>query len=315
MSQPEHSAAANIEHSAAVEQWQTEGWVLLDELVPRADIDAARAEIATLEPIAETGPLRRADQVSPKPRAASEGVARFRPAQFDGTTLFPLPNSPHLNRLFVHPAIVGFAKAALGDNDVRLYQSRLWSKVGGHTNYEQSLHCDGNHSLVPIRSESGFWFVEMFLYLSDVDENNGAPRLVPRSASGSEPLTRGVRTREDAPALYDAERSAPGRAGSLLAYRSDVWHRGTDIREGHERHVAVIGFRPATLDWVGFDAHAPLTSSPDFVSFAEGSSPAELALFGVPEPGHPYWTLDTIGAMSDMYPLLDTEPWKARIQH
>lgn len=289
---------------AAVKQWRTEGWVLLDELVPRAVVAEAQVEIATLEPVVHAGPLRRADQLD---------EPGFRGAQFDGTTLFPLRNCPSLNRLFVHPAIVGFARAALGDDDLRIYQSRLWSKVGGHTNYEQSLHCDGNHSLVPIRSEPGFWFVEMFLYLSDVDETNGAPRLVPRSASANESGTRGIRTRGEAPELYAGELTATGRAGSLLAYRSDVWHRGTNIAEGEERHVAVLGFRPATLDWVGFDAHPPLVASADFVRFVEASSPDELMLFGIPQPGHPYWNEATIAAMSEMYPGLNLSPWRREL--
>ncbi len=292
----------NVDIAAAVEQWQREGWVLLDELVDRADVEAAQAEIATLDPVTEVGPLRRPDQLD---------TPGFREAQFDGTTLFPLRNCPNLNRLFVHPAIVGFAQAALGETDLRLYQSRLWSKVGGHTNYEQSLHCDGNHSLVPIRSEPGFWFVEMFLYLSDVDEGNGAPKLVSRTDSTSESVTRGIRRREDAPALYAAEQSAPGRAGSLLAYRSDVWHRGTNIELGRDRHVAVIGYRPAHLEWVGFDAHPPLVSSPDFMRFAEASTPSELALFGFPTPGDAYWTDATLTAAQRMYPGLDLEPWRA----
>lgn len=295
-------------------QWQTEGFVLLDELVPRSEIVAALAEIATLTTNDSLGPLRRADQLGTSSATRGDsGGARFRNSQFDGTTLFPLPNCPALNRLFVHPAIVGFAKAALMTDELRLYQSRLWSKVGGHTNYEQPLHCDGNHSLVPTRSEPGFWFVEMFLYLSDVDEHNGAPRIVPLSSANGATSSRADTTRDGAPELYEAERPAPGAAGSLLAYRSDVWHRGTNLAEGTERHVAVLGFRPADLDWVGFDAHPPLVSSPDFVAFAERCSPEELALFGVPRPGHPYWTAETVAAMGHMYPALDLSPWRSML--
>lgn len=122
--------------------------------------------------------------------------------------------------------------------------------------------------------------------------------------------TQRISGREDAPELYANEIAASGSAGSVLAYRSDVWHRGTDIPSGHERHVLVLAFRPAAIDWIGFDAHQPLVSLPDWIAFAEGSSPEELALFGVPRPGHEFWTSETLDAMQRHYPGLDLMPWR-----
>lgn len=234
----------------------------------------------------------------------------FRPAQFDGTTLFPIRNSPTLNRLFVDPALVGFARHLLGDDDIRIYQSRVWSKYGDHTDYEQTLHRDGNHSLVPIRNEPGWWHLECFFYLNDVDETNGAPRLVPNPPDSGVIGKGRALSRDDAPQLYANEMPAPGPAGSVLAYRSNVWHRGIDLQSGTERHIGVVSFKPASVEWIGFDAHAPLVGSADFVDFAGTCTPDELALFGVPKPGHPYWTIDVLDAMATTYPDLDLTPWR-----
>ena len=85
------------------------------------------------------------------------------------------------------------------------------------------------------------------------------------------------------------------------------------MRPGRERHVAVIAFKPAGTDWIGFDAHPPLVNSPDFRRFAEACTPDELALFGVPRPGHPFWTDRTVTQMGDIYPDLDLEPWRAAL--
>ncbi len=149
-----------IEEAAA--EWQTNGWVVVEGLVPAEDVGAALAEIRPRNEIEHTptGSTRRSDLPG--------DPARFRTKQFDGTTLFPYPNAPNLNRLFVHPAIVAFAKAALETDDLRIYQSRVWSKYGDHTNYEQPHHLDGNHSLVPIRQGPGWGHLECFLYLHDV---------------------------------------------------------------------------------------------------------------------------------------------------
>ncbi len=309
------SQAAEI--AAAAEQWRTEGWALLDGLVPVDEVAAARAEIEDrrMDPPTGRGPLRRADRHrKPRDEPADDGAA-FREEQFAGTVLFPIPDAPNLNRLFVHPRLVAFAEAALGTDDLRIYQSRIWSKFSDVANYEQPLHRDLNHSLVPTRSEPGWWFLECFLYLGDVDERNGAPRLVPRSASvaAGEPAARHPVDRSEQPGLYAAEMAAPGSAGSLLAYRSDVWHRGIDLEPGTERHIAVVAFKPAGLDWVGFDAHPPLINNPDFVRFAAACTPRELALFGVPEPGHPIWTDDMVDGLSRMYPGLDVTPWQAAV--
>ena len=79
----------------------------------------------------------------------------------------------------------------------------------GDVNYEQPLHRDTNHSLVPSRMEPGFWHLEGFLYLSDVDEDCAPPRLVPRSRVREGMTRRGdVRTR-DRGRRASGDRSSP----------------------------------------------------------------------------------------------------------
>ena len=160
---------------------------------------------------------------------------QFRSSQFDGMRGFPQRGCTALNDLFVHPRLVAFARSALADDDLRIYQAAVWAKWAGAIDYEQPLHQDGNHSLVPPRMEPGFWHLETFLYLTDVDDGCAPPRLVPRRWAH---LT--------ADEMYDHEIVATGRRGTLLAYRSDVWHRGTDFaRPDAWRAVLVVGFRPA----------------------------------------------------------------------
>jgi hypothetical protein len=213
---------------------------------------------------------------------------------------FPQPGCSALNNLFVHPRLIEFARLALDDDDLRIYQAAVWGKWAGAINYEQPLHQDGNHSLLPARMEPGFWHLESFLYLSDVDLDCAPPRLVPRSRSAV--------AYDD---LYAHEVVATGGRGSLLAYRSDVWHRGTDFaRADASRFVLVVAFRPAVADWFGYDAFPRLGADSTFRSFAAGKTPEELALFGVPRPGHAFWNEVTVAAMAAKYPGLDVSPWR-----
>ena len=300
----------SIDLDGAAERWQRDGWALIDSLVPSEVVKTARTEIGENAAVANsaTNPSRQRRKPAPDDELA------FRSEQFSGTSQFPYPDAPNINRLFVRPELVDFAERALGTRDIRIYQSRVWSKHAGRANYEQPLHRDLNHSLVPTRSEPGWWHLECFLYLTDVDEGSGAPKLVPRSAVDEPPIDRRSMSRSEAPELYAAEVSAVGSAGSLLAYRSDVWHRGVDItRPGAERHVLVVAFKPAGTDWIGYDPHPPLAVNEDFIRFAETCTPRELALFGVPEPGHPYWTVDMVEEMQRAYPGLDLSPWQAAL--
>lgn len=286
--------------AAAAHRWQTEGWALVDGLVPEADVDAVADDLRR---------LFEADTFDDYNGAAGFGDGspegrRFRATQFEGMRGFPQEGCAALNDLFVHPRLVDFARLALGEDDVRIYQASVWGKWAGAINYEQPLHQDGNHSLLPPRMERGFWHLETFLYLSDVDEGCAPPRLVPRSRSD-------VAYDE----LYEHEIAATGRRGSLVAYRSDVWHRGTDFaRADASRYVLVTAFRPAQADWFGYDAFPRLGGDSRFRSFVAGKSPEDLALFGVPRPGHAFWTEETVDAMQSMYPGLDVAPWRSPLR-
>ena len=283
----------------AAHHWQTEGWALVDGLVRQADVDAVAGDLEDLFGADTCADYNRASGFGD---GSPEG-RRFRSTQFDGMRGFPQPGCHALNNLFVHPQLVEFARLALGDDDLRIYQAAVWGKWAGAINYEQPLHQDGNHSLLPPRMEPGFWHLESFLYLSDVDEDCAPPRLVPRSRSAV--------PYDD---LYEHEVVATGGRGSLLAYRSDVWHRGTDFtRPDASRFVLVVAFRPAGADWFGYDAFPRLGLDGTFRSFVAGKSPEELALFGVPRPGHVYWNEATVDAMSARYPGLDVSPWRAAV--
>jgi len=282
----------------AAQQWQTEGWALVDGLVPEADIDAAADDLERLygsDTFANYNGAAGFGDGDPEGR-------RFRETQFQGMRGFPQPGCDALNELVVHPRLGAFARLALQDDDVRIYQASTWGKWAGAVNYEQPMHQDTNHSLLPPRMEPGFWHLETFLYLSDVDEGCAPPKLVPRRDADGRAYDE----------LYEHEIAATGRRGSLLAYRSDVWHRGTDFgRPGASRFVLVTAYRPASAEWWGYDAFARLGGDLTWASFVAGKTPEQLALFGIPRPGHPYWNDETIDAMAAKYPGLDVAPWRA----
>jgi hypothetical protein len=289
---------ADVEFEALATQWREDGWALVDGLVPEADIDGAQED---LDKLYGSDTFDNYNRAKGFPDGSPEGK-QFRGSQFDGMRGFPFGGTGKLNDLFVHPRLRAFASTAMASDDLRIYQAAVWAKWAGEVNYEQPLHRDGNHSLVPSRMEPGFWHLEGFLYLSDVDEDSAPPRLVPRSRA------RDGMTDED---LYEHEIAATGKRGSFLAYGSDIWHRGTNFgRDDASRFVMVISYKLGGHEWFGYDAFPRLGQDVRFSRFLAGKGPDELALFGIPRPGHPYWNNAMVEEMSRRHEGLDMTPWQ-----
>jgi hypothetical protein len=312
-----------------VHQWQEQGWVLVPELVPGPEIDAALDDVWQVLP--RPGELDRSSEAagggvaerraalldggrrrrrSERPPARERGPA-FRDDQFLGRQLLPFPGSGALNRMVVHPNVLDFVERALLSRDVRLYQMGLWAKYTGLTDYEQPMHQDQNHSLVPFRAEPGWWHLEGFLYLTDVDDDLAPTHAVSIEHSGRRQQVGSVAPDDD-PDLYRAEVAAAGRRGSFLAYRPDVFHRGVNLtRPGGVRVLLNISYKLAGHDWIGFESVQPGVNSASFRQLVAGCTPRQLAVLGVPEPGHPFWTPAMLDAMAARYPDLDLAPWRS----
>ncbi|MFT7602377.1 MAG: hypothetical protein ACI8TP_005346, partial [Acidimicrobiales bacterium] len=84
-------------------------------------------------------------------------------------------------------------------------------------------------------------------------------------------------------------------------------------RPDSERHVLVSAFRLGGHEWIGYDPHPPLATNGQFKKVAAELTPREMALLGVPLPGHPYWTSEMLVGMAELYPGLDLEPWRVTL--
>lgn len=308
-----------LAHDDEVTAWHNDGWVVLHDLVDVETIDAAvedlwqvfprperfhRDPARYIQPGRDTETLRRGWPEMP------EHGPWFRPEQHRWGHEFPFMGTGALNRLYVHPSIVDFAERALETNDIRLYQAHASGRYTGDADYEQPMHTDRNHSFLPAVAGPPWSHVELFLYLSDVDDDCAPTHLVPqRGADGR--CTNDVFFPDQDPELYAAEQPAVATRGSLVAYRNDVFHRGVNItRRGGSRFVLAVAFKRAGIDWIGYHATQPKSTHPGWIRFVGESTPRELELFGFPAPGDPIWTKDLISETQVRYPELDLDPWR-----
>jgi hypothetical protein len=279
------------------ERWRTDGWCVLEDVFNPSEVASARAAVAALFP-----PATEVDSGEADEKAIDWGAAK---------PTFPF-ESGALNRLVVHDAVIDLAEKLLGTDRLRLYQGSLSVKYSGlRDEYEQLLHVDyGNHTLVVPRTDTGYQHLELFVYLSDVTPDTAATRLVSRELTAGIPVERTYLSLDEYAPLYDAEVPASGPAGSVLAYRPDVYHRGTAMREpGRVRYLLHVAYRPADAEWIGYHAWPIAGEGFAWHRFVAHANVRQLTVLGFPEPGHPYWTPETLAGVGARYPSLDMAPW------
>jgi hypothetical protein len=289
-------------HTREKTQWEEDGWSLVGGIFSDEELRAAQDALPELFPTAEEF----ARDVDPD---------RNRPFRIDSHSVMPaFPfESAALNRLVLHEGVISLAQEFLGLSDVRLYQGMLSAKYSeGAREDEQLLHVDyGNHTLVVPRPEVGYQHLELFIYLSDVTPEKAATRMVSRRLTTGIPVERTYLSPVDYEHLYQAEVPASGPAGSILAYRPDVYHRGVRMTAaGAARFMLHVSFKPLATDWLGSQAWPGAAEGMAWHRFMHTPTVQQLTVLGFPEPGHPYWTEETLRGVAARYPLLDMTPWR-----
>lgn len=154
--------------------------------------------------------------------------------------------------------------------------------------------------------------METFIYLNDVGPHNGATRFVARRRTRGVPVGEHTLNLADYAELYDEKRDASAPAGSIVIYRPDVYHRSVSFTDPTEaRFMPHVSYKPAGLEWGGYQAWPIKGFSVEWHNFVQRSTPRQLAVLGFPPPGHPFWTDDTLAGVASRYPGLDLAPWYA----
>jgi hypothetical protein len=310
-----------VDLSTSLRRWHTDGFVLLPGFLTAAQIQPGIAELPRLYPTADE--FHGAADEPPN--------ARFRD-EFGGIDDFPFESS-ELNLLAVHDDIVTLASSLLGTDQLRVYSIEAWAKYTGAADYDQHHHRDYlSQTMVTPSQDPRYQQVEMFLYLSDVPPELGPPCFVPRRHTRDLPAIPNWFPRMDnvgvdeehpewitqsgMPELYEVEVPAPGPAGTVVAYANDTFHRGTALTEpAGARYTIHVNFRPEGADWISRHPWQTFTNSQRWHEFVPRATPRQLALFGFPPPGHPYWTSETIIGTGERYPRLDLSPWRAAMRN
>jgi hypothetical protein len=230
-------------------------------------------------------------------------------SQFAGLRYFPY-DSWALNRLAVYPDLVDAAERFLGDDDIEIYKVELWAKYAGAIDYDQMHHRDfGNHTLVVPRADGDHVQMTTFILLSDVTELDGPTKVVPQDIGRGIPI---LPQQQPFGALADQEVSIEGPAGSLLIYKTDVLHRGSDFKApDRSRFVMLVDFQRRGWPWNGKMSWPDHADRPGMKEAMVRMSPRERDLFGWPPIGSDYWNAQTLRDVALRYPGIDLAPYGA----
>jgi ectoine hydroxylase-related dioxygenase (phytanoyl-CoA dioxygenase family) len=239
--------------------------------------------------------------------AEPQAHPRFARSQFAGLRFFPYADWA-LDRVPVYPDLVDAAERFLSSDDIEIYKIELWAKYAGAVDYDQPHHRDfGNHTLVVPRADAVHTQMTTFILLSDVGEADGPTKLVPLAHTRDLPLTP---REQPMGAFFDNEVSAEAPAGSLLIYKTDVLHRGSDFKApGRSRFVMLVDFQQRGWRWNGKMSWPDKAGNRGFGEAMSRMSVRERDLFGWPPPGSDYWTAQTLRDTAQRYPAMDLSPY------
>ena len=289
-----------------LDEWNKEGGVLITNFFSEKEIKPCRQDMDLLYGD------RRDATASPKNNKQKGEIGSVSPDQFRNFDDMPFACSPALNLLALHPSLIELAKAALGTDSVHLYQSHSWAKFTGEADFDQDFHCDfKNHTLTVPSQKTSQRTINCMIYLTDVTDELGAIHYVPLSES--EKICGDARDPFGSPEvqapLKKKEVSCAAASGSIFAYGIDVYHRGTNLTlPSGVRYTLTASFKAAGNDMIGWSAW-PYSFLKPWHLFFEHCTPDQLSCLGVPMPGDPFWTEQTIRRNKNRWPMWDESPY------
>lgn len=233
------------------------------------------------------------------------------PAPLDTNPRFPFPGDA-LNAMAFHPELRRFASTVCGHDDFFCEQSDLTYKCRGHgRDVDQSMHMDfGNHTLAYPSSDPKYWQTTFLVYYTEVTENHAPTALVPWQHYQDEIHWPIVHSPEQRPDLYTHEVLATVPAGSVLAYTTRTYHRGTAFKADVGRVAQFISYAPKHCPWMGIVSWPAQGVKKSYHRWIEDSSIAEREMLGFPPVQHDYWTEETLAGVQARFPRLDMSPYR-----
>ena len=295
MAQRERFTQADIDH------YEAHGYVFLENFLDEGELEAIHADAERVFPgwrYVVDPSIARPDGYEPPVDPPAN--PRF---PFDGEAL---------NAMTFHPELRRFAATVSGHDNFFCEQSDLTFKARGLLrDTDQHMHMDfGNHTLAYPSSDRRFWQTTFLVYYSEVTESHAPTAVVPWEHYRDEVHWPIVHSRRKRPDLYEKEVLGIVPAGSVLAYSTRTYHRGTAFTEDVGRLAHFISYAPRNCPWLGIVSWPIQAVKDSYHEWMAQSSLEERGMLGFPPPGHDYWTEEMIIRVKARFPGMDMTPYQ-----
>ena len=270
--------------------WEEDGWCVLRRAIAPDRLAPAQTALAKLFPTPEEMSAAGTDDGSERWRTWDAAWPEF-----------PF-RSRSLNGLVVGDLMIDLAEELLGTEDVRMYLAVVSAKYAGQpSGYNQFLHTDfPNHTLTVPRPEAGYHQMETFVYLNDVGPHNGATRFVSRARTRSISVERHTLDFDEYAELYDDPSDAPpppGRSSSTGPMCTTG--RSTSPTRTQVHAPCLVQARRGRVGRLpGLAVQGVLTG----VARPSREHRHVSCRSSAPQPGHPFWTDETLDGVALRYP-------------
>ena len=288
-----------------IEHYHAHGYVALPNFLSASELAAVHRDIDRVIP----GWREAVDPSLPRPPDWRE------PPEMRENYRFPFPGDA-LNQIGFHPELRRFAEAVCGHSDFFCEQSDLTFKCKGHgRDVDQSMHMDfGNHTLAYPSSDPKYWQTTFLVYYTEVTERHAPTAVVPWEHYRQELHWPIVHSAAERPDLYQNEQRLLLPAGSVFAYSTRTYHRGTALQSDGGRVAHFVSYAPKNCPWLGIVSWPAQGVRKSYHRWIEQSSIAEREMLGFPPADHDYWTQETIRGVQARFPGLDMSPYEAALR-
>ena len=310
---------------AQLDQFHRDGYIIVPDLFTADEMDAA---LAAMEQTFYGQSFQQwlADCDQGDASGVSDGFTTTHDHS-EGRSQFPV-GAPALDRLIENETYLDVFEQCL-DSKASYCNAHLFMRSGPTDKRHPDNPWEGYHidhytnCLLPPYDQTGrFDYVNSGVYLHDV-EDDGAPMLViPGSHKVAGPAFVRALAEDNAAGgsfkdLRQAtELAAPvpstGRRGAALFYSSYLVHAAQPFANKRKQRAfwTLSMCRRDNDRWTRFANPFIYGERDHMLPFFTATTPRVRGLFGWPEPGHPYFTSQTLDLLEHTLPGIDTGPYR-----
>jgi len=239
-----------------------------------------------------------------------------------------------LDRLIENDDYLDIFEQLLGTSQLHYCNAHLFVRAGPNDKRHepeawQGYHIDHdtNTFLPPWVGPGHFDYVNSGVFLHDVEEDGAPMQIIPGShiptarylsqwaRDGIANARGGINDIRKIPGISEKRVSSKAKKGAAVFYSSYTLHAAIGFKnKSVQRAFWTMSIaRADNQSWTRYSVPYHYGEREFFIPFWKDASPRVRSLFGWPQPGHPYYTKETLELLLLSFPGMDLQPYRERL--